>query len=89
MDSVTGELTGESFTLKYRDVSGALDFLVLRHQFDLAVTRLEAWRPGDRFRKVVIDDNPNIEDVWMEGTFLERRPYKRCPKSLIDCCCVK
>ena len=65
MDHVTGVLTGVSFTLKYHDITGVLDFLVLRQAYELAVQR--NWKAGDRFRC-------NIDDLWWEGQVEKQEP---------------
>ena len=87
-----GVLTGESFSLKYGDVEGVLDFLVLRQNYDSAIQRLQnTWKPGDRFRAIIIDnDDPKKGEMWFEGEFLERKPhYTDRPESNFECCRVK
>ena len=38
------KLTGQSFDLKYHDISDVIDFLVLRQSFDAAMAR--SWKLG-------------------------------------------
>ncbi|XP_046632706.1 PH-interacting protein-like isoform X1 [Daphnia pulicaria] len=63
MDPTTKLLTGETFSLKYHDVEGVLDFLVLQQDFDLAILR--TWQPGDCFRSIINDGYG--EQMWWEG----------------------
>jgi hypothetical protein len=63
MDPTTKLLTGETFSLKYHDVEGVLDFLVLQQDFDLAILR--TWQPGDCFRSLINDGYG--EQMWWEG----------------------
>lgn len=59
VDSETGQLTGESFTLKYHDMPDVIDFLVLRKTYVTAMER--QWKENDRFRAV-------IDDAWWHGS---------------------
>ena len=75
--------TGESFTLKYHDVNDVLDFLVLRQSYDLALRRLDTWKPNARFRCV-------IEDKWYEGKLVLHLPqYSNRPNSNFECCRIQ
>ncbi|XP_046404459.1 bromodomain and WD repeat-containing protein 3-like isoform X2 [Ischnura elegans] len=58
VDSESGVLTGENFTVKYHDMPDVLDFLVLRQTYDTAMAR--SWKTGDRFRCM-------IDDCWWSG----------------------
>lgn len=72
-----GTLDGNTFTIKYHDMPGVLDFLVLKQTYDTAVNRL--WQPGDRFRCM-------IEDGWWIGQITERVAYSdEFPDSLFMC----
>ena len=82
MDPTTRLLTGETFSLKYHDVEGVLDFLVLQQDFDLAIQR--TWQPGDRFRSL-INDGYGVQ-MWWEGEIVEREPFnKQYPNSMFLC----
>ncbi|CAD5113102.1 DgyrCDS2293 [Dimorphilus gyrociliatus] len=59
VDSETGQLTGESITLKYHDMPDVIDFLVLRKTYVTAMER--QWKESDRFRAV-------IDDAWWHGS---------------------
>lgn len=77
MDPVSGTLTSDSFTIKYHDIQGVLDFLVLRQTYDLAVER--NWQEGDHFRCI-------IDDLWWEGKIEAKEPYDaNHPDSLFLC----
>lgn len=72
-----GRLTGQTFTIKYHDMAGVLDFLVLKQTYDTAVQRL--WSRGDRFRCM-------IDDGWWMGEITNRVPYDpEYPNSLFMC----
>lgn len=75
--NASGLLTGQTFTIKYHDMAGVLDFLVLKQTYDMAVQRL--WSTGDRFRCM-------IEDGWWMGEIINRVPYDaNYPNSLFMC----
>ena len=84
MDSVTGVLTSESFTIKYHHDADALEFgqnLVLRQNYDLSLQR--NWRHGDRIRTV-------YRNRWYEGKLGDRVPSSATyPNSLFLCCRIK
>eukprot|EP00794_Sanderia_malayensis_P000318 gene318-948_t len=63
----TGNNTGGSFTVRYHDMPGVLDFFVLRQHYDQAIRR--NWSPGDRFRCA-------IENQWWSGTIIRQNPYQ-------------
>lgn len=72
-----GSLTGQSFTVKYHDMPGILDFFVLKQTYDTAVRRL--WGPGERFRCT-------IDDGWWMGQITSRDPFSNeYPDSLFVC----
>ena len=86
--NINGLLTGESFLIKYRDIEGYLDFLVLKQMYDKAIKLLKHfWKPGVRFRTIIIDKKK--PDYWFEGVFKWVKHYKKYPDSNIDCCYVK
>ncbi|XP_050676362.1 PH-interacting protein isoform X2 [Leptidea sinapis] len=61
-----------SFTVRYHDMPDVIDFLVLRHQYDVSVAR--RWKQGDRFRCM-------IDDSWWTGIVLERLSPAGAPHS--------
>lgn len=72
-----GKLKNQTFTIKYHDMPGVLDFLVLKQTYDLAVSRL--WAVGERFRCM-------IDDGWWIGQITNRVPYsEEFPDSLFMC----
>lgn len=72
-----GSLKNQSFTIKYHDMAGVLDFLVLKQTYDTAVRRL--WSAGDRFRCM-------IDDGWWIGQIINRVAYSNeYPDSLFMC----
>lgn len=76
-----GTLTRNSFTVKYHDIAGVLDFLVLKQTYDTAVQRL--WAQHDRFRCM-------IDDGWWIGQITSRIPYTaEYPDSLFMCFLIR
>jgi bromodomain and WD repeat domain-containing protein 1/3 len=70
-------LNGGSFTVKYHNVDGVPDFLVLKQFYDWAIRR--DWQPGERFRSY-------RNDSWREGQIEMREPFStHCPNSLFLC----
>ncbi|XP_071444927.1 bromodomain and WD repeat-containing protein 3 isoform X2 [Hetaerina americana] len=67
VDSESGALSGESFTVKYHDMPDVLDFLVLRQTYDAAMAR--SWKTGDRFRCM-------IDDCWWSGEIESQSPVE-------------
>ncbi|KAK3780024.1 hypothetical protein RRG08_029717 [Elysia crispata] len=77
IDTATGKLIGKSFTIKYHDMPDVIDFLVLKHHYDISVGR--KWRPGCRFRSM-------IDDQWWLGTIKTQEPLDPdFPDSLYQC----
>ncbi|XP_053310355.1 bromodomain and WD repeat-containing protein 1-like [Spea bombifrons] len=66
MDPATGSLTDNAFFIRYHDMPGVIDFLVLRQFYERACKR--SWQSSDRFRSV-------IDDVWWFGTVLSQDAY--------------
>jgi len=60
------DLTGHNFSIKYHDMNDVVDFLVLRHIYESAMT--VKWNAGDRYRC-------QIEDGWWYGTVLGVNPF--------------
>lgn len=76
-----GTLSRNSFTVKYHDIAGVLDFLVLKQTYDIAVQRL--WSQHDRFRCM-------IDDGWWIGQITSRVPYTpEYPDSLFMCFSIR
>lgn len=72
-----GKLKNQTFTIKYHDMPGVLDFLVLKQTYDMAVQRL--WSTGDLFRCM-------IDDGWWNGQITNRVPFsEEFPDSLFMC----
>ncbi|CAG0887382.1 unnamed protein product [Darwinula stevensoni] len=74
----TGRCSETNFTIKYHDMNGVLDFLVLKQIYDrsMGVT----WRPGDRFRV-------RVEEDYSYGTYTAHTPYsEEYPDSPFLCC---
>uniref|UniRef100_A0A8B9JZI7 Bromodomain and WD repeat domain containing 1 n=1 Tax=Astyanax mexicanus TaxID=7994 RepID=A0A8B9JZI7_ASTMX len=81
IDPGTGQITDQSFSVKYHDMPDVIDFLVLRQSYDEARNRV--WRPNDRFRSV-------IDDAWWFGTIVCQEPYQpEYPDSLFQSFKVK
>ncbi|XP_070606542.1 bromodomain and WD repeat-containing protein 1 isoform X2 [Erythrolamprus reginae] len=81
MDNVTRQLQDESFCLKYHDMPGVIDFLVLHQFYREAVQR--SWQPYDQFRSI-------IDEQWWFGTVLSQEPYQsQYPDSPFQCYSVK
>ncbi|XP_046657264.1 bromodomain and WD repeat-containing protein 3-like isoform X2 [Daphnia pulicaria] len=77
LETKSGVLNGGSFTVKYHNVDGVPDFLVLKHFYDWAIRR--DWQPGERFRSY-------RNDSWREGQIEMREPFStHCPNSLFLC----
>jgi len=62
----TLEATSQRISVKFHDVDGIADFLILKQHYDQALER--AWEPGDRFRCF-------IDDAWWPGTVVKREPF--------------
>ncbi|RUS86356.1 hypothetical protein EGW08_005874, partial [Elysia chlorotica] len=77
IDTATGKLIGKSFTIKYHDMPDVIDFIVLKHHYDISVDR--KWKPGCRFRSM-------IDDQWWLGTIKTQEPLDSdFPDSLYQC----
>lgn len=69
--------TGETFVVKYHDMEGVIDFIVLRQLFDTSIDR--NWQIGDEFRSI-------IDEKWWFGTIDEQMPpNEQFPQSLFQC----
>eukprot|EP00092_Neocalanus_flemingeri_P004293 GFUD01004614.1.p1 GENE.GFUD01004614.1~~GFUD01004614.1.p1 ORF type:complete len:2283 (-),score=565.95 GFUD01004614.1:61-6909(-) len=66
MDREDNQLTGHNFSIKYHDMNDVVDFLVLRHIYETAMT--VKWNSGDRYRC-------QIEDGWWYGSVLGVTPF--------------
>lgn len=62
LDSETMEGTKEFLTVKYHDMQGVIDFLILKQFYDNAIQR--EWKPNDRFKSI-------IDNKWWFGTVKE------------------
>ncbi|XP_031631846.1 bromodomain and WD repeat-containing protein 3-like, partial [Contarinia nasturtii] len=72
-----GTLKNQRFTIKYHDMPGVLDFLVLKQTYVKALIHM--WATGDRFRCM-------IDNVWWMGQIISRVPYsEEFPDSLFMC----
>lgn len=72
-----GTLKNQRFTIKYRDITGVVDFIILKQTYDIAMNRL--WTLGDRFQCM-------IGDIWWFGQIIGRKPYSNeFPDSLFMC----
>lgn len=77
IDPVNLKNSGKSFSIKYHDMPDVVDFLVLKQNYDTAISR--NWKPGDRFRSV-------IDDSWWIGVIEAQIPYqKEYPDSMFQC----
>ncbi|XP_044129416.1 bromodomain and WD repeat-containing protein 3-like [Bufo gargarizans] len=77
LDATSGQLSGESFSVKYHDMPDVIDFLVL-HQF-YKEAKERNWQIGDRFRSI-------IDDAWWFGTVESQQPLRmEYPDSLFQC----
>ncbi|CAH1798894.1 unnamed protein product [Owenia fusiformis] len=75
-----GKMTGNTFTIKYHDMPDVIDFIVLRPNYDLAMSR--NWKPGMRFRSM-------IDDCWWMGKIDSHEPYQEeYPDSQFQCLLV-
>ncbi|CAF0748059.1 unnamed protein product [Brachionus calyciflorus] len=80
IDAQTGELTGQKLTIKYHDLDGVVDFLILRQYYEKALEK--QWRPKDRFRSI-------IDDRWYYGTIDSKKPFQdEYPESQFQCLMV-
>ncbi|KAK1882757.1 Bromodomain and WD repeat-containing protein 3, partial [Dissostichus eleginoides] len=81
VDSVSGKMTSESFSLKYHDMPDVIDFLVLQQFYNEA--KDHNWQPGMRFRSI-------IDDAWWFGSVEDQEPLQlEYPDSLFQCFAVK
>ena len=77
IDPNTGNSTGINFSIKYHDMPGVVDFVILKQIFERAEER--TWRPNDRFRCI-------IDDVWWHGEIVSREPFDiNYPDSPFQC----
>jgi len=66
MSQEDDQLSGHNFSIKYHDMNDVVDFLVLRHIYESAMT--VKWNAGDRYRC-------QIEDGWWYGSVLGVNPF--------------
>jgi hypothetical protein len=77
IDNITGKTTGTNFSIKYHDMPGVVDFVILKQIFE----RGESinWRPKDRFRCI-------IDDVWWIGIIESKEAFDaNFPDSPFQC----
>ena len=73
----SGELTGHKLTLKYHDMPGVADFVILRQHYEKSLEK--KWKPQDNFRSY-------IDDSWYYGTIEAHEPFQQeYPKSEFQC----
>ncbi|CAF0813240.1 unnamed protein product [Adineta ricciae] len=66
LDPNTLEATSQRLSVKFHDVDGIADFIILKQHYDHALQR--DWEAGDRFRCF-------IDDTWWPGTIVKREPF--------------
>ncbi|XP_053397072.1 bromodomain and WD repeat-containing protein 3-like isoform X3 [Mercenaria mercenaria] len=77
IDPSTLKNSGGSFSIRYHDMPDVVDFLVLKQNYDIAMSR--NWKPGDRFRSV-------IDDSWWIGVIEAQVPHqKEYPDCMFQC----
>ena len=67
IDSETNSTTNTKFTIKYHDMPGVVDFVILRQFYNRAIEK--DWRSKDRFRCI-------IDDVWWIGVIDSKKPFQ-------------
>lgn len=77
IDPLTDKCTGTHFSIKYHDMAGVVDFVILKQIFERGEER--EWRPKDRFRCI-------IDDAWWIGMIESREPFDiNYPDSPFQC----
>jgi bromodomain and WD repeat domain-containing protein 1/3 len=66
LDKCTLESTSSKFSVKYHDMAGVTDFVILKQVFDRGMEK--SWKAKDRFRCI-------IDDVWWFGTIESREAF--------------
>ena len=67
IDPETNSTTNTKFTIKYHDMPGVVDFVILRQFYNRAIEK--DWRSKDRFRCI-------IDDVWWIGVIDSKKPFQ-------------
>ncbi|CAF3597199.1 unnamed protein product [Rotaria socialis] len=62
----TLEATSKRISVKFHDIDGIADFIILKQYYDQAVQR--EWKAGDNFRCF-------IDDTWWPGTIVKREAF--------------
>ena len=65
LDPEGGDVSGQAFSIKYHDMDDVVDFLVLRHNHESAMS--VTWSAGDSYRC-------QIESQWWHGKVLQVSP---------------
>ncbi|KAI9551492.1 hypothetical protein GHT06_021825 [Daphnia sinensis] len=82
----SGALARKTFVVKYHDIEEVPDFLVLKQEYDAAITR--EWNSSQRFRSLM-NDNRGIQ-MWWEGQFIKREPFNpKFPESMFLCYIIR
>ncbi|RNA08235.1 bromodomain and WD repeat-containing 1 isoform X1, partial [Brachionus plicatilis] len=77
LEAHTGHLTGQKLTLKYHDMAGVADFVILRQHYENSLQK--KWQPMDSFRSY-------IDDSWYYGTIEAHKPFHdQYPHSEFQC----
>ncbi|XP_057379447.1 uncharacterized protein LOC130701496 [Daphnia carinata] len=86
LDPRSGSLTKKTFVIKYHDMDEVPDFLVLKQDYDAAITR--QWNLFQRFRSLM-NDNRGVQ-MWWEGQFIKREPFNpEFPESMFLCYVIR
>ncbi|CAF0767086.1 unnamed protein product, partial [Didymodactylos carnosus] len=81
LDSDTLEETARRINVKFHDIDGIADFLVLKQYYDQAMK--QKWKIDDRCRCY-------IDDIWWYGTILKEEPFdSRHENSPFQCYVIK
>lgn len=77
IEPTSGDLTGHKLTLKYHDMPGVADFVILRQHYEKSLEK--NWQAQDKFRSY-------IDDSWYYGTIVARKPFQpEYPQSEFQC----
>lgn len=78
IDQETGTLLPDKyFTLKYHDMNGVADFVILRQIYDKSMERV--WKPKEKFRSW-------IDEKWWSGIVVSNEPFQtEYPESKFQC----
>ncbi|XP_032791924.2 uncharacterized protein LOC116928899 isoform X2 [Daphnia magna] len=86
LEPKNGALTRKTFVIKYHDMEEVPDFLVLKQDYDAAITR--QWNSSQRFRSL-LNDHSGVQ-MWWEGQFMKREPFNpEIPESMFLCYLVR